>query len=71
MAYVSEYKATLPMLLIGLIYKNWDIEKKEDVLAVNQTDSDLVYQNQILLKEANQTAINTNITNGNSGLIAT
>ena len=57
MAYVTEYKATLPMLILAYFNKNWDIEKKSDVLASNETDSDSLYRNKIMLEEANQTAV--------------
>lgn len=57
MAYVSEYKATLPMLLLANINKDWDIEKKSDVLNANETDKDDYIRNHIMLTEANQNAI--------------
>lgn len=57
LAYVQEYKATLPVLIIANLNKNWDIEKKSDVLATNETDKDLLYRDKIMLKEANQNAV--------------
>ena len=57
MAYVSEYKATLPMLLLANIKKDWDIEKKSSVLDENETDKDASLRNHIMLTEANQNAI--------------
>ena len=57
MAYVTEYKATLPALIYALLNKNWDIEKKSDVLAPNETDSDSLRASNIMMEEANQNAI--------------
>lgn len=57
MAYVSEYKATLPMLLLANIKKDWDIEKKSSVLDENETDKDASLRDHIMLTEANQNAI--------------
>ncbi len=57
LTYVSEYKPTLPVLLFAKINKDWDIEKKEDVLADNQTAEDLSFYEKISLKEAAQTAV--------------
>lgn len=57
MAYVSEYKATLPMLLLANIKKDWDIEKKSDVLSSNETDKDAYIRDHLMLQEANQNAI--------------
>ena len=57
MAYVTEYKATLPMVLIASLNNDWDIEKKSDVLEVSETDEDVYVRNHIMLKEANQNAV--------------
>ena len=55
MAYVSEYKATLPMLLLANIKKDWDIEKKSSVLDENETDKDAYTKagKEINIKESN------------------
>lgn len=57
LAYVKEYKATIPTLIIANLNKNWDIVKKSDVLAANETDSDSLYRDKIMLEEANQNAV--------------
>lgn len=57
MAYVSEYKATLFNLIVAKINKDWDIEKKSDVLDENETDKDTYIRDHIMLEEANQNAI--------------
>jgi len=55
MAYVSELKATIPIYLIALMNKNWDIEKKEEIIIENEKNAEL--RGEIALKEANDTAI--------------
>ena len=57
MAYVSEYKATLPILIYAKINKDWDIQKKSDILESNETDHDMYIRDRLLLEEANQNAI--------------
>ncbi len=57
LTYVSEYKATLPVLIFANLMKDWDIEKKEDVLAENQTSNELEFMEKVLLKEAAQNAV--------------
>lgn len=56
MAYVSEYKATLPTILISKIKKDWKLIKR-DVNNKNTTAEADYFRNHILLKEANQSAI--------------
>lgn len=57
MAYVTEYKSTIPMLIIAKLKKDWDIEKQSDVLASNETDEDDYIRNHLMLEEANQNAV--------------
>lgn len=57
LAYVSEMKATLPMLFLSLFNKDWDVLKKEEVIASNETIEEMNYRNNIMLQEANQNAI--------------
>lgn len=56
MVYVSEYKATLPTILISKIKKDWKLIKR-DVNNKNTTIEADYFRNHILLKEANQSAI--------------
>ena len=37
MAYVNEMPATIPLMLVALINKNWDIVKEEDVKMTTET----------------------------------
>lgn len=57
MAYVTEYKATLPALIIAKINNDWKIQKKADVLGNIETDKDVYIRDHLLLEEANQNAI--------------
>lgn len=57
MAYVTEYKSTLPILIMAKINKDWDIEKKSEVLGTNETDNDAYIRDHLLLEEANQNAV--------------
>lgn len=57
MAYVSEYKATLPILLIAKFNKDWNIQKKSDVLGKTETDKDAYVRDHLMLEEANQNAV--------------
>lgn len=57
LAYVSEMKATIPTLLFSLFQKDWDVLKKEEVVASNETIEEMDYRNNILLQEANQNAV--------------
>ena len=57
LAYISEFKATIPTLLIAYFNHDWDIIKKEEVVAANETIEENNYRNKLLLEEANQNAI--------------
>lgn len=57
LAYVSEFKATIPTILWGLIDDDWDILKKEEVISTNETEEINDYRNHLMLEEANQNAI--------------
>lgn len=56
MAYVSEYKATVPTIIISKFNKNWNIIKR-NINDSNQTSEADYFRNRILLKEANQSAV--------------
>lgn len=57
LAYISEFKATIPTLIIAYFNDDWDIIKKEEVIASNETIEENNYRNHLLLEEANQNAI--------------
>ena len=57
LAYVSEYKGTIPMFIISLFNKDYKILKKNEVLMDNQTINDYELRDKLLLKEAYASAI--------------
>lgn len=57
LAYVSEYEATIPLYLFAKTKKEWTIEKKEEVVAPNETMAENDLRNHLLLKESNQNAL--------------
>lgn len=57
LAYISEFKANIPTLIYAYFNKDWEIVKKEDVVANNETVEENDYRNHLLLEEANQNAI--------------
>lgn len=56
MAYVSEYKATIPTVLISKLNKDWKLIERDTNNENTTTEADY-FRNHILLKEANQSAI--------------
>lgn len=57
LAYISEFKANIPTIIYAFFNKDWEIVKKEDVVADNETIEENDYRNHIMLEEANQNAI--------------
>lgn len=57
MPYVSELKASIPVYLLARFNDKWDIIKKEEVVADNETEKDSILRNKIMLKEANNSAV--------------
>lgn len=57
LAYVSEYKATLPTMLFSVFNKNWKIIKKKDIVIDNESIKDYELRDRLLLKEAYSNAI--------------
>lgn len=57
LAYISEFKATIPTLIFAYFNDDWDIIKKEEVVALNETVEEIEYRNHLLLEEANQNAV--------------
>lgn len=56
LAYVKEFKATIPTLFYALISDKWDVFTKEEVEA-NENIEDIDYRNHLMLDEANENAI--------------
>ncbi len=57
LAYVTTSKANVSTMIISLFIKDWDLIKKEEIKASNETIKETEYRNHILLEEANETAI--------------
>lgn len=57
LAYISEFRATIPTLIVAYFNDDWEIIKKDVVVADNETIEENNYRNKILLEEANQNAI--------------
>ena len=49
MTYVTEYNANVFNYLLAKVNKNWDIEKKEDVILENESEEDSNKRSHILL----------------------
>lgn len=58
LAYVREYRATIPTLIISLFNKDWNVYKEEDMLLENETDQSYLSRDKILMKESISNAIN-------------
>lgn len=57
LAYVSEYKGTIPMYLFSLVKHDWDAVKLEEVVESNETARDSEFRSHLLLEEATQAAV--------------
>lgn len=57
MAYVTEMDGIIPLLLIALINNDWDIESKEEVTQGLESIEEQRFRNELLLEEANSTAL--------------
>lgn len=57
LAYVKEYRATLPTLLISLFNKDWNVYKEEEILLENETDETYLLRDKILMEESISNAI--------------
>ena len=57
MTYVSEYKASIPLILFSLINKDYDIYKKEDIVLDNETDKEYYERDRLYLEESISNAV--------------
>lgn len=57
LAYVSEYKGTIPLYLFSLIQKDWDIIEMGEIVETNETIEDSEFRSHLMLEEANQAAV--------------
>lgn len=56
-AYVKEYRATIPTLLISLFNKNWDVIKQKEVLLENESIKDYDKRDKLFMDESISNAI--------------
>ena len=57
MTYVSEYKASIPLIVYSLFNKDYDVYKKEDILLNNETDSEYYKRDRLYLEESISNAV--------------
>lgn len=57
LTYVSEYKASIPMLFYSLFNKDYDIYKKSDILLENETDKQYYKRDRLFLEESISNAV--------------
>ncbi len=55
-AYVREYEASVPTLLISLFNKDWDVIKRDEVLLENETVNDYTTRDKLFMNESMSTA---------------
>lgn len=57
LAYVKEYKATIPTLIISLFNKDWNILSKNDVLLEQEDNNDYIFRDKMFMEESISNAI--------------
>lgn len=57
MAYVSELKVNIPLYIMSLFNKEWDLIPKEQVVLTNETEEDVYFRSKLMLKESIDNAI--------------
>ena len=57
LAYVKEYRATIPTLLIALFNKDWNVLKQEEILLDTEDDSSYLLRDKIFMQESISNAI--------------
>ncbi len=57
LAYVKEYRATIPTLLISLFNNDWKVLKSEEVLLDTEDNNSYILRDKILMKESISNAI--------------
>lgn len=65
LAYVKEYRASIPTMLISIINKDWKLIKQEEILLNTEDDNSYEYRDKILMKESISNAIYVAYTKAN------
>jgi len=68
LAYVREYRATIPTLLISLFNKDWDVYKENEIIMDNETYETYSTRDKILIREAVSNAIYVAYTKANKNI---
>ncbi len=67
-AYVKEYRATIPTLIISLFNKNWDVIKEKEVLLENESVEDYNTRDKLFMDESISNAIYVAYTKANKNI---
>lgn len=67
-AYVKEYRATIPALIISLFNKNWDVIKEKEVLLENESIEDYNTRDKLFMDESISNAIYVAYTKANKDI---
>lgn len=57
LAYVLEYRATIPSIIYAYFNKNLDIYKYNEIISSNETIEEIEFRNKLMLEEANENAL--------------
>ena len=57
LTYVSEYKASIPLVIYSFFNKDYDVYKKEDILLDSETDKDYYERDRLFLDESLSNAV--------------
>ena len=57
LTYVSEYKASIPLVVYSWFNKDYDVYKKEDILLDNESDSEYYKRDRLFLEESVSNAV--------------
>lgn len=59
LAFVKEYRATIPTLIFSIFNKDWNIYKEEEMLLENENDKSYLLRDKVLMQESISNAILT------------
>lgn len=59
LAFVKEYRATIPTLIFSIFNKDWNVYKEEEMLLENENDKSYLLRDKVLMQESISNAILT------------